>query len=82
MQYRGFASLHSRVLLAQQCDIERLEREEITAVRLMCKARDDLWTSDPGSDAQAPFSRTRKEILGDLKQQLTEYGECIEIASS
>ena len=81
------------MLLAQQCDIERLEREldkvdsrdaetEITAVRLMCKARDDLWTSDPGSDAQAPFSRTRKEILGDLKQQLTEYGECIEIASS
>lgn len=92
MQYRGFASLHSRVLLVQQYDIERLEREldkvdsrdaetPETATRLMCKRRDDLWTGDPGSEAQTPFLRTRKEILGDLKQQLTEYGKDIETAT-
>jgi hypothetical protein len=89
MQYRGFASLHSRVLLAQQCDIETLEREldridkrdtetPETARKLQSKARDDKSCSERRSQAQRSAVRTRKEILADLKEQLFEYGECCE----
>lgn len=86
MQYRGFSSLHSRVLLAQQCDIEVLEQEldkiddrdaetEETALKLQCKTRDDRSCGERGSKAQSSSLRARKEILADLKEQLFEYGE-------
>ena len=90
MQYRGFASLHSRVLLAQQCDIETLEREldktdsrdtetQQTALKLQCKAQDDKSCREVKPDAKPSFPRNRKEILGDLKQQLIEYGEWLSL---
>ena len=86
MQYRGFASLHSRVLLAQQCDIETLEREldktdsrdtetPETARKLQCKARDDRSCGEVEREAKSSSPRNRKEILKDLRQQLTDYGE-------
>lgn len=86
MQYRGFASLHSRVLLAQQCDIETLEREldridkrdtetPETAKKLQSKARDDEPCGEKSSQAQSSSPRARKAILADLKQRLFEYGE-------
>ena len=92
MQYRGFASLHSRVLLAQQCDIETLEREldridsrdeetPETARRLQSKARDDKMCGEKRSQAQGSSVRTRKQILADLKEQLFEYGEYCESES-
>jgi len=84
MQYRGFASLHSRVLLAQQCDIETLERElhkidsrdtetPETAKKLQSKARDDEPCGEKSSPAQCSSPRARKAILADLKQHLFEY---------
>lgn len=88
MQYRGFGSLHSRILLAQQYDIERLEDEldEIDrwdqvrerdggAAKLGCKRRDDLECQMEEKPADYPSDRTRPELLAKLKQELMCYGE-------
>lgn len=86
MQYRGFGCLHSRVLLAQQCDIEALEREldeidlwdqeEGAANKLKNKQRDDRQCSKDDMADDFPFPRTRPEILQELRKQLIEYGQC------
>lgn len=89
MQYRGFGPLHSRVLLAQQYDIERLEEElddldrwdeaiEKPGVptKLGSKERDDTQCLKIDMPTDFPFDRTRPEVLADLKQQLMCYGEC------
>lgn len=86
MQYRGFGSLRSRMLLAQQYDIELLEKEldtidhwdasEGMASKLRCKDRDDRDCCKSDMPATFPHPRTRPEILADLKQQLMCYGEC------
>lgn len=86
MQYRGFGSLRSRMLLAQQYDIEVLEKEldtidhwdasEGMASKLRCKDRDDRDCCKSDMPATFPHPRTRPEILTDLKQQLMCYGEC------
>lgn len=88
MQYRGFGCLHSRVLLAQQCDIEALEREldeidlwdqeEGAANKLKNKQRDDRQCSKDDMADGFPFSRTRPEILQELRKQLIEYGQYME----
>lgn len=85
MQYRGFNCLRSRVLLAQQCDIEALEaeldvidlwdQEKGVAKKLKSKRRDDQQCKKEEMADDFPFHRTRPEILADLKKQLTEYGE-------
>jgi hypothetical protein len=91
MQYRGFGALHSRLLLAQQCDIEVLEQELNTLdvwdantqgleIKLQSKARDDQeCTMEDMVADDFPFDRTRPEVLAELRQQLMEYGECDEI---
>lgn len=85
MQYRGFGSLRSRMLLAQQYDIEILEKEldtidlwdasEGTASKLRCKDRDDRYSCKSDMPANFPHPRTRPEILIDLKEQLMCYGK-------
>lgn len=88
MQYRGFSSLHARMLLAQQYDIEKLESEldKIDrwderreraggAAKLGCKRRDDLGCQVKDMPADYPSGRTRPELLVELKQQLMCYGE-------
>jgi hypothetical protein len=84
MQYRGFGPLRSRVLLAQQYDVEALEKELDTIddwdskhgspKKLRCKARDDLYSRKGDMPANFPHPRTRPEILTELKQQLGIYG--------
>lgn len=84
MQYRGFHSLRSRMLLAQQYDLEVLEREldsidrweneQGSPQKLMCKERDDLQARVEDMPVDFPFSRTRPEIYAEVKKQLTEYG--------
>ena len=86
MQYRGFGSLRSRMLLAQQYDIEVLEKEldtidiwdasEGMASKLRCKDRDDRECCIGDMPATFPHPRTRPEILMDLKEQLMCYGKC------
>jgi hypothetical protein len=85
MQYRSFSSLHSRVLLAQQYDIEVLEREldaidlwdeeEGVGKKLKSKQCDDRQRSKEDMSEDFPFRRTRPEILAELKKQLMDYGE-------
>lgn len=90
MQYRGFGSLHSRVLLGQQYDIEKLEQEldkldqwdqdrsepgSDQASELRCKALDDQASRKDKMPQDFPYRRTRPEVLGELKHQLMEYGE-------
>lgn len=85
MQYRGFGSLHSRMLLAQQYDIEVLEREldtidkwdenEGDRGKLGCKERDDLYNRKEKILTDFPHARTRPELLAELKQQVMDYGE-------
>lgn len=86
MQYRGFGALHSRILLAQQYDIEALEKEldkvdrwekEGDEKKLWSKRCDDRQSCR--EDMPATFPRniklTRPEILTALKHKLMEYGE-------
>jgi hypothetical protein len=85
MHYRGFHDLHSRVLLAQQHDIEVLEGELDRiddwdskygrAGNLRNKTRDDRQNSKAKLGADYPYNRTRPEVIADLKQQLVDYGE-------
>lgn len=85
MQYRGFGALRSRVLLAQQHDIESLEREldridlwdqeEGSARKLKSKACDDRESCKADMGEEFDFNRTRPEILEELKRQLFDYGE-------
>lgn len=85
MQYRGFGSLRSRVLLAQQCDIESLEEElntvdlweqkEGSARNLRSKHCDDRQSCKADMGERFPFNRTRPEILEELKGQLFDYGD-------
>jgi len=90
MQYRGFGALHSRLLLAQQCDIEMLERElnmlddwdsktEGMAVKLKFKARDDRAHANGEMGADFPYRRPRPEVIANLKQCLMEYGKCSKV---
>ena len=85
MQYRGFGSLHARILLAQQYDIEQLEDElddidrwderESGVMKLGSKRRDDLKCQLNEIPASYPSDRTRPEVLAELKQQLMCYGK-------
>jgi hypothetical protein len=85
MQYRGFGALHSRLLLAQQCDIERLERElnllddwdsktEGMGIKLKFKAADDRARTKESLGADFPYRRSRPEVIVELKQCLKDYG--------
>ncbi|KAM0708667.1 hypothetical protein Q7P35_005319 [Cladosporium inversicolor] len=84
MQYRGFGALHSRLLLAQQCDIETLERElnllddwdsktEGMGIKLKFKACDDRARTKESLGADFPYRRSRPEVIAELKQCLMDY---------
>lgn len=86
MQYRCFGALHSRLLLAQQCDIERLERElnllddwdsktEGMGIKLKSKACDDRSCTKESLGDDCPYRRSRPEVITELKQCLMEYGK-------
>jgi len=87
MQYRGFGSLHARILLAQQYDIEQLEDEldgidrwderESGVMKLGSKRRDDLKCQVNEMPASYPTDRTRPEVLAELKQQLMCYDKML-----
>lgn len=76
--YRSFSYLHSRVLLAHQYDLTRLEKElneldlEDYATgrgkRLACQARDDRDTRRENP------ARSRRRVLADIHQKLLDYG--------
>lgn len=85
MQYRGFGALHSRLLLAQQCDIETLERElnllddwdsktEGMGIKLKFKACDDRARTKESLGSDFPYRRSRPEVIAELKQSLMDYG--------
>ena len=85
MQYRGFGALHSRLLLAQQCDIEKLERElnllddwdsktEGMEIKLKFKACDDRACTKESLGPDFPYRRSRPEVIAELKECLMEYG--------
>lgn len=88
MQYRSFGYLHSRVLLALQYDVERLEIEldeldtfdksdEGDVDKLCCRDRDDFESSMEHIESRAfkvKFKRTRPQVVQELKAKLTEYG--------
>lgn len=85
MQYRGFGALHSRLLLAQQCDIEKLERElnllddwdsktEGMGIKLKFKACDDRACTRESLGPDFPYRRSRPEVIAELKQCLMDYG--------
>lgn len=85
MQYRGFGSLHARLLLAQQYDVERLEDEldridrwyerEGYFSELQSKRRDDMKSPMKDMPPNYPSERTRSEVLVELKEQLMCYGK-------
>jgi len=87
MQYRGFGALHSRILLAQQYDIEELEKDldkvdrweekEGDVRKLWSKRRDDRESCRGSMPATFPqkLKFTRPEILTALKHKLMEYGK-------
>lgn len=76
--YRGFAYLHSRVLLGLQDQIVALEREldakdtmdeeNHMSRRLKSRARDERDARQDGDD------RPRERILNDIRHKLVEYG--------
>jgi hypothetical protein len=77
--------LHSRLLLAQQCDIERLERElnllddwdsktEGMGIKLKFKACDDRACTKESLGADFPYRRSRPEVIVELKHCLKDYG--------
>jgi hypothetical protein len=87
MVYRGFGYLHCRVLSDMQYEIETIEKElkkldkweakrEDPENRLVCKKNDDMFRDKkdfpPGFQAQ--FSRTRPQLLEDLRSKLLAYG--------
>lgn len=85
MQFREFGSLHVRILLAQQQDIESLE-EELHQIDYWDKVngdernlssieRDNRQRCIGDMPAEFPFRRSRPEVLMEMKQRLLEYGE-------
>lgn len=85
MQFRGFAHLHSRLLLAEQYHVERLERElekidkwtqdHGGGIDLQCKLLHDQRSRREDMPMDFPFGRTRPEVLAELKSTLRDYGE-------
>jgi hypothetical protein len=85
MQYRGFGSLHARLLLAQQYVVERLEDEldridrwnerEGHFSELQSKRRDDMKGPMKDMPPNYPSEKTRPEVLVELKEQLMCYGK-------
>lgn len=79
--YRGFAYLHSRVLLGLQDHIVSLERELDTkdsfdeenglTRRLQSRVRDERESHQDGEE------RSRKRILEDIRRTLVEYGSSL-----
>lgn len=90
LQYRGFSYLHSRLLLSQQYDIERLEAEldridrweeskDDPMSRLVSRAKDDKYPDPAGfgaSFAEADCTRSRPQVFTELRRKLVEYGMC------
>lgn len=84
MQYRGFSYLHSRLILALQYDVEKIEREldrldrwdseHETSGRLQCKEQDDLESSRHGVSEGCPVKKTRPALLAELQEKLMAYG--------
>lgn len=85
MQYRGFNSLHARMLLAQQFDIglleqeldaiDRWEGEGGSATGLLSMKRDSRHRHKEDMPADFPFRRPRPQVLVEIKQRLLEYGK-------
>lgn len=87
LQYRGFSYLHCRVLSAMQYNIEQVEAEleELDCwdqehggrAKLVNKLRDDRQSPKDLANGKYPpnLTRTRAEVLSDLKAKLLEYGK-------
>lgn len=90
-QYRGFLRLHSRVLLDTQYDIECLEKEldaldqwdqnsgqnkRLVCLRSITRDRKISAVGEMPPEFQAGgHSRTRPEVMAELKTKLIEYGK-------
>lgn len=87
LQFRSFSYLHTRLVLALQQDIEKLEQQldrlddfdakHGDSDKLTCKARDDRQQTPDRIDSgefHRMFRRTRPQVLAELKEKLMEYG--------
>ncbi|KAF4542687.1 uncharacterized protein LTHEOB_7417 [Lasiodiplodia theobromae] len=84
--YRNFEYLHSRVLLDLQFELSELEQElrskddddaecDIGQRRLISRRRDDVEARKEVQEDQD--TRTRRQILTEIRQKLVEYDEVL-----
>lgn len=75
--YRGFRYLHTRVLLDLQDEVATLERELDEFDRADKKGHQRTLRSrafDIREAKKQPDTRTRRDVLRDIRKKLIEYG--------
>ena len=84
MMYRGFSSVHARLLLRLQATIQGLESELDSLDRLHAqnaegRSRLVSWDNDVGAceDEKARGLRTRDDILEELRVKVNQYDELL-----